>query len=392
MTDLGFRYGGRTEWRGVDLSNRIQKINRAFKQKPVRSSEDVPIVINTPAYFLYGTSDKPSDYHTSCEAMYNYQAEMYFKHLQNVDDDMVPYFFPWYGTGVVASAFGMEQIPPKDAQSEWICGDPILEKPSDIQDLKLPDPEQDGLMPVVLDCIRTAAEKDDLPVGLTDIQGPLDTAGQLCGHSNLFMWMRMCPEEVHTLMDLITDTLIIWIKAQKAAIGEPPAQSNGLQGIYSPGCGIWVSEDDLVMIGPGDYRTFVRPYLERLFGEFGGGSVHFCGDGYQHVPQILETKNVVVLNNSPMGLFPQFAELRTRIAGRLVHQVQDIVPLDIEGYFTALLEPVDDFTGMMFASMLIDELAMEMDGKLKPTDEPPFSRANRMVKVIREKAALKLKG
>jgi len=40
--------------------------------------------------------------------MLNYQADGYERHLRGVQDDYVPYFMPWYGTGVLASAFGCQ--------------------------------------------------------------------------------------------------------------------------------------------------------------------------------------------------------------------------------------------------------------------------------------------
>ena len=381
--NLGFKLEGNSSWRGVDLSARIEKIFRVYDFHPITKADEMPIIVNTPAYFLYGTSDKPEDYARNPKSMYEYQAVNYERHLQHVDDDMVPYFMPWFGTGVLSSAFGVAQKEPQDPKSDWMVGDPIVHHPADIAKLKIPDPCNAGLMPRVLECIDYATDQDDLPVGLTDIQGPLDSAGQICGHTNLYLWMATHPEEIKALLELITEALIHWVKVQKKHIKEPLNMSNGLQGVYSPRSGIWASEDDLVMIGPREYEKFLQPCITRLFEEFESGSLHYCGGKYQHLDQILNPDHVAVINNSPMGNFESFHQLRSRIAGKIVHQVQDIVPQNIEEYYQKLLMGVDDFRGLMFVPMLIDELAMLEDGSLEEPEWQPFEAANRVVKSIR---------
>lgn len=162
---LGFQLKSKNTWREIDLTPRIQKISKAFDFFPVSNPEEIPIIVNTPAYFLYGTSDKPDDYSRNPASMYSFQVKGYEHHLREVDDDMVPYFMPWFGTGVLSSAFGVDQKEPEGPQADWMVGDPIIQQPGDIAKLKLPDPDSDGLMPRVLDCIDYAADQDDLPVG-----------------------------------------------------------------------------------------------------------------------------------------------------------------------------------------------------------------------------------
>ena len=50
------------QWRGYEMNTRIAKLERAFQRLPVRSPEDVPILVNTPCYFAFGSNDKPQDY------------------------------------------------------------------------------------------------------------------------------------------------------------------------------------------------------------------------------------------------------------------------------------------------------------------------------------------
>jgi len=271
------------EWRGYDLAPRIAKIQRAFRREPVTSAEQVPVLVNTPAYFAFGSTDKPPDYYTSPASMLAYQARGYEEHLKRVHDDYVPYFMPWFGTGVLASGFGAKVKVPDDPADDPAVLEPLLKSPADVARLRLPDPNRDGWMPRVLAAIDYAVAQDDLPVGLTDMQGPLDTAGQLCGQAQLYQWMYTEPRLVHDLMSLITEAFIGWVKAQKQHIGEGPDWSYGLQGAFSPGCGVWESDDDLVLVSAPLYREFVAPYVSRIFTAFGGGSIHFCGKGAYHL-------------------------------------------------------------------------------------------------------------
>ena len=158
-----------TVWRGFDLTERLVKIERAFERAEVTSAEDIPIIVNTPCYFAFGTSDKPDDYFTNPASMVEYQARGYERHLAEVPDDTVPHFMPWFGTGVLASAFGCKiTLRPGPGNDPAVAG-PCIHSPADIARLKMPDPYRDGWMPRVLDAIDYARAHSDLPVGLTDL-------------------------------------------------------------------------------------------------------------------------------------------------------------------------------------------------------------------------------
>jgi hypothetical protein len=58
-----------------------------------------------------------------------------------------------------------------------------------------------------------------LPVGITDLQGPLTTANQLMGYDKLSYLMADDPTAAHELMDKVTKTLILWVRAQKEVTG-----------------------------------------------------------------------------------------------------------------------------------------------------------------------------
>ena len=384
--------GEYTEWRGFDLSPRIAKIDRTFKRVEVTSADDLPILVNTPCYFAFATYDKPTDYFTNPASMVEYQAKGYERHLNEIDDDFVPYFMPWFGTGILASGFGCEIALQPGPGNDPAAAGPCIKSPADAVKLRLPDPYQDGWMPRVLEAIDYARTNSDLPVGLTDMQGPLDTVGQMCGQQQLFMWMYEEPQMVHELFDIVTEAFIEGVKIQKEHIGEPLDRSNGLQGVGASPIGVWESDDDMVMVGPKQYREFVVPYVSRIFEAFGGGSLHFCGKGFQHLDNILAVKDVRVVNNSPMAHFEAFGKFKRGLGDRVVLQLQDIAPIDVEGYYRRLFSEIDDLRGVMLATFVADGLGMEADGGYVSVDWDPFDVARRIVTVVRECVTKKLEG
>lgn len=372
-----------TTWRGFDLTRRLAKLERAFNRAEVTSADDVPILVNTPCYFGFATYDKPDDYFTNPAAMLGYQARGYERHLAEIDDDVVPYFMPWFGTGVLASAFGCEiALQPGPGNDPAVVG-PCIRSPTDVALLRLPDPYRDGWMPRVLAAIDYARAHGDLPVGLTDMQGPLDTLGQMCGQQQLFLWMFEKPYLVHELFEIVTEAFIEWVKVQKRHIGEPLDRSNGLQGVGDSSIGVWESDDDMVMVGPRQYREFVAPCVSRIFEAFGGGSVHFCGNGYQHLDTILHMRGVRVVNNSPLANFETFGRFRRSLGNRVTLQVQDSAPLDAESYYRRLFAEIDDLRGVMLATFVPDRLGLNEEGGYVPVEWEPFETARRIVRVVR---------
>lgn len=389
---LRFENSSNKTWRGYDLQARIAKIERAFQCQPVTCADDIPILVNTPTYFSFGSLDKPHDYYSNSASMLEYQASGYEKHLNLVHDDLVPYFMPWFGTGVLASGFGANIRIPDDPADDPAVLEACIKTPSDAARMRLPDPTQDGWMPRVLDSIDFAVSMQDLPVGLTDMQGPLDTVGQMCGQAQLYKWMYSEPKMIHELMDLVTTAFIDWVMVQKQHIGEPLDQSNGLQGAYSPGCGVWESDDDLVLVDPGLYQEFVVPYVSRIFKAFGGGSVHFCGNGAPHLDNLLQIENLRVINNSPLGNYSAFEKLYKGLGNRVTFQVQDASSSEPENYYARLFSQIEDFRGLMLVTFVMDNVGMDNQGGYIPVSWNPYKTANRIVDSVRRVIEMRLAG
>ena len=133
-----------TAWRDFDLSKRVRNIEKAFNKKKISSPEEFCIIVNTPCYFGFGNNPRPREYWEDPALMVRFQEDGFVAHLSQVDDDTMPYFMPWFGTGVQATAFG---CPLKEATGEG--DDPgihgyCIHSVADIAKLKMSDPYRDG--------------------------------------------------------------------------------------------------------------------------------------------------------------------------------------------------------------------------------------------------------
>lgn len=381
-----------TAWRDFDLTKRIRNINIAFNKDNIKSPDEFCVIANTPCYFGFGNNHRPKEYWEDPSVMLKFQEDGFALHLNEIDDDTVPYFMPWFGTGVLASAFG---CPVKEATGEG--DDPAvygycIKDIKDIVKLRRPDPYRDGLMPKVLNFIEYAKNHSDLPIGLTDMNSPLCTMMQMCGYENAIYWMYDEPQAIHDLMEIITEAFINWVKVQKEHSGYAFNESGGLQGIASPkGVGVWISDDDLVSMTPEIYSEFAVPYYSKLFTEFGGGHLHYCGNGNHQIENILKIKGVRAINNSPMGKNDVFAELVEKAGrGKLTIEIQDAAPIDIEGYYAKLFENINDVRGLMVATFIEDNLGMDSNGNTRVVKRDTIADAKCLVKTVRECVAKKL--
>ena len=304
-------------------------------------TDDPAIVVQDANYSITGEAPEtiPDDYFAegAFATMVEYQGRKIVAHLERYDDDYVPFLFPWYGTGVVPSALGCSIIfPPKE---EPAVEGPILAAPADVARLAPPDPYRDGLMPRVLRCIDYMHANSDLPVSFTDCQGPFNIALNLVGVETICLWMYDCPTVVHELMDFCTTVLIDWVKIQKEHAGQELDSGAFPHFTILPKGhgGVWISDDDSTILSPDLYREFVVPYNSRVFQAFGGGTLHYCGNGAHQLENLAATDGLVGVNMWCMGDFAQVFRAQELFEDRIALMVSDFTPLDIQGYFAELL-------------------------------------------------------
>lgn len=330
-----------------------------------RKVDQPPFIVNSALYWVFGldTETFPSTYFDDPAVMTNFQERTYYDQVRDIDDDFVPYLMPWFGTPVVASAFGCRvDFPAKQdpAVNPRYCP---VKTPEDIGALSIPDPERDGLMPKVLEFLRYMKQNSFLPVGITDFQGPFTTANQLMGYDKLIYLMHDAPSATHELMDKITEALILWVKRQKQVIGEAMNECVSDQQVYiGKHAGVWFSDDDAVLVSSKIYKEFIVPYNSRILKAFGGGCVHYCGNATHQAENFLQTEGLLAINNYTLHNLHAFRELKSRLEGRVVLFACDFTPVDYEAYFQQLLDGLP-YRGLLVDSQFSPVVGLLNDGK-----------------------------
>lgn len=163
----------------------------------------------------------------------------------------LPGFWSEYGMCTEPSAFGAKCIFWKN---EFPFAEKIIETTADIDKIKPPNPETDGLLPFMLNRLinaRPAIEKSGHHIRFSVSRGPLNVASFLMGTTELLTAMMMEPEAVHKLMRIITDFLKKWHKTQMDAISSID--------------GVLMLDDIVGFVGEQEFMEFGYPYIKELY-------------------------------------------------------------------------------------------------------------------------------
>jgi uroporphyrinogen-III decarboxylase len=208
----------------------------------------VGLVVDSP--WLPGwAGDSIIDYfaHGQCWLDANLKAVEEFRDVM-----LLPGFWSEFGMCTEPSAFGAKSIWPKDT---FPSVERMLYDYSEVSRVKKPDCRTDGLLPFVLrrlEYYRPAIEKAGHRIRFSVARGPLNIASYLLGHTELLLGIKTNPEQIHELLDVITEFLEDWISLQ----------ADTFESID----GIFVLDDLIGFLGDDDFRQFALPYLKRVFG------------------------------------------------------------------------------------------------------------------------------
>jgi len=212
---------------------------------------------------------------------------------------LVPGIYPDFGCGVVEpSAFGCQLIQRENnpLSPQPICPQAMKAQPGnrgfdEIRHLKPPDPNRDGLMPLVLDHYRYYWDHLDRKYidrygyldGFAFCMGPVETAALVMGYENFLIGLHDFPQQIHQLLRMVADFTITWLRIQE--------QINGrLKRIY-------LFDHTPARVGPSHFEEFVFPYLQQVCEEFPAAVkiFHICEKNISHVLSRLGDLGIDVL-------------------------------------------------------------------------------------------------
>ena len=163
----------------------------------------------------------------------------------------LPGFWSEYGMCTEPSAFGAKSIFWPD---EFPFAEKVIQCDEDIDDLQVPNPESDGLLPFMLNRLKhaqPAIEAAGHKIRFSVSRGPLNIASFLMGTTELLTAMMMDPDRIHKLLHIITDFLKKWHQIQHDAL--PTID------------GIMMLDDIVGFVGEDEFVEFGLPYLKELY-------------------------------------------------------------------------------------------------------------------------------
>jgi len=163
----------------------------------------------------------------------------------------LPGFWSEYGMCSEPSAFGARCSFPAN---EFPHAHHVIHSMDEIPKLSKPHPEKDGLAPFILNRLlinKSEIEDNGHKIYFSVSRGPLNIASYLMGTTEFLTAMITHPEEIHHLLQVITDYLVDIHDIQKQAI--PTID------------GILILDDIIGFIGEDEFLEFGLPYFKRLF-------------------------------------------------------------------------------------------------------------------------------
>jgi len=168
----------------------------------------------------------------------------------------IPGFWVEYGMAAEPSAFGAKVRFHPDRPPSI---EPLVADLAFWTEVKPVDPQEDGLMPLVLRLYKVMDERlsaEGLNIRMICARGPMTVASWLVGVTPLMTAVVRDPAAVTQMLDTITTSIIRWLDAQLDAL----SQSEG----------IMLLDDIVGMVSKRHYETLIHPCLRRIFDQFDG--------------------------------------------------------------------------------------------------------------------------
>lgn len=223
----------------------------------------------------------------------------------------LPGFWSELGMCTEPSAFGS---PCRFPENEFPHAFPCITSIEQIDSLKKPRPESDGLLPFILNRLklnRTRIESMGHKIRFSVSRGPLNIAAHLMGTTEFLMAMLTDPVPVKRMLELITDFLVNWHDLQKKAVDSID--------------GILILDDLIGFIDADQFREFGLPYLKTLYNR--NVSVKFLHNDAQwrSSAEFLPEAGINLFN---MAFDASLSELKTMTNNRIA-MLGNIPPRDV---------------------------------------------------------------
>ena len=162
----------------------------------------------------------------------------------------LPGFWAEYGMCTEPSAFGTRCVWSEDG---FPFPRKMLDDYAQVDKLKKPDCRTDGMCPFVIKRLehrRREIEQGGQRICFATSRGPLNIATYLLGHTETLIGIKTNPQQVHKLLQIVTEFIVDWLKYQADSF---PSID-----------GLLVLDDLIGFLGEEDFKEFVVPYFKRI--------------------------------------------------------------------------------------------------------------------------------
>ena len=240
---------------------------------------DIPFIIEVGPMHM-GT--KP--YYNNPDAEIGWTTE-HERKREGVYDYGFPNIKPNQGINIVAGAFGCE-CKVNDEADPWVKCLIREENVDDVYKLKTPDPNNPYFQQA-WNHVEALQSKSSIPLRVVNVPSPLVTASLIWDYTSFIEATLAYPDEVHALMEKVTEATILYIKEMLKRITNLYGISHEFWYV-PPEMGIRVSDDTAALLSPNLYREFGVKYNGMIAKEFGGIVVHSCGNASNVVEAMME--------------------------------------------------------------------------------------------------------
>jgi hypothetical protein len=191
--------------------------------------------------------------------------------------DVPNYLEPWYGIGTISSAWGVDYTWPEGQA-------PAIEPPFEsLAEASQADVKQVELTPIGRQTLRMIEffleqTKGRLPISLTDTQSPWNIVTSLVPLTNLLMEVYDAPDRLRELCTRAADLLVEFTQRQLRDLGDAVVWPGHGFASSSEFQGLGMSDDNILMLSPAQYRDLIAPTTARAGEPFGGPVFHSCGN------------------------------------------------------------------------------------------------------------------
>jgi uroporphyrinogen-III decarboxylase len=223
----------------------------------------------------------------------------------------LPGFWSEFGMCTEPSAFGAKSV---FHANEFPFAEKLITDVSQIDNLSEPNPATDGLLPFMLNRLKSARPRiEDLGhrIRFSVSRGPLNIATFLMGTTEFLVALKTDADKAHKLLRIITDFLKKWHQLQRDTFPD-------IQGIF-------MLDDIVGFVGEKDFLEFGLPYFKELYGvdlpvKFFHNDAE-CAKSIRHYPEM-------GVNLYNPGVFDTLQQLR-EMSGQRLAILGNIPPRDV---------------------------------------------------------------